>query len=180
MPIPKFPQPPKIPRAGLKRPRTGVLGRPLAPLVGPKTPPPPDAEESLEERWRAWQGSVTGNGTASILEYIVWEWLVTRKNQQPDVDFIFQYPLLGGRTQLGGFVADFYFPARREVWNPAGQHFHWTNARDRARDKLARLALAGKGIKLIFLWEQDLLNRPEYTLRKAWEQSGEIKHGTEL
>ena len=131
---------------------------------------PPDEDKIREERWRAWQQSpaAKGKGSASMLEYMVWDFLVNKKKQIEDVDFIYQYPLMGGRTQFGGFVADFYFPLRREVWNPAGLEFHWTTAQHRAKDIISRVVLASRGIKEIFLWETDLMNRPEYTLEQAW------------
>lgn len=117
-----------------------------------------------------WQQrtDVKGNGTASILEYIVWDFLVNKKGLKPDVDFVYQLPMLGGRSGAGGFVADFYLQSRQEVWNPAGLHFHYTATKDRMQDKLAKWLLAAKGIKVIFLWEDDLMNRRDYTLEQAW------------
>lgn len=129
---------------------------------------PGSQQKYLEERWRAWQAKEKGKGTASILEFICWEFLVKKKGQREGVDFIYQYPLAGGRTQAGGFVADFYFPLKQMVWNPAGLQFHYTKAKDRWRDILSRVVLANRGIKEVFLWETDLLERTEYTLEAAW------------
>jgi very-short-patch-repair endonuclease len=148
----------------------------------PKPPKPPKIElrtyepletemERTEARWRAWQASpeAAGKGSASILEFMAWEFLVYKKKQIEDVDFIYQYPLAGGRTQFGGFVADFFFPARNLVWNPAGLQFHWTKPEHRGRDILATQVLGARGIKVIYLWEDDMLQRPDYTLEKAWQ-----------
>jgi very-short-patch-repair endonuclease len=136
-----------------------------------KLQPQPTEAELTEERWRRWQESpaAAGKGSASILEFMVWEFLVQKKRQIEGVDFIYQYPLAGGRTQFGGFVADFYFPHRQEVWNPAGMQFHWTKSKHRARDIMARAVLASRGIKLIYLWEDDMMNRPAYVLEQAWQ-----------
>lgn len=135
---------------------------------------PGSQEKYLEERWRAWQQKEVGKGTASILEFICWEFLVKQKGMREGVDFIYQWSLAGGRTQAGGFVADFYFPAKHMVWNPAGLQFHYTKTKDRWRDSLSRVVLANRGIKEIFLWEEDLFQRPQYTLEHAWrgEQVG--------
>lgn len=135
---------------------------------------PGSQQKFLEERWRAWQAKEKGKGTASILEFICWEYLVKRKKQREGTDFVYQWSLAGGRTAAGGFVADFYFPAKHMVWNPAGLQFHYTKTKDRWRDTLSRVVLANRGIKEIFLWEEDLLQRPEYTLEHAWrgEQVG--------
>ncbi len=129
---------------------------------------PGSQEKFLEERWRDWQTKEKGKGSASILEFICWEFLVKRKGQREGVDFIYQWALAGGRTQAGGFVADFYFPSKHMVWNPAGLQFHYTATKDRWRDSLSRVVLANRGIKEIFLWETDLLERPNYVLEHAW------------
>lgn len=175
-----------LPKTKIKMPTLFGMSewpQPTAPRRPPEVKPvaiepEPTEAELLEERWRAWQESpaAKGKGSASILEFMVWEFLVRRKKQIEDVDFIYQYPLAGGRTQFGGFVADFYFPLRAEVWNPAGQQFHWTKSRDRARDIMSRAVLASRGIREIFLWEEDMLARPDYTLEQAW-LGRELPHG---
>lgn len=162
----------RIPRLNTKGPTTlPTSQRRALPRPTIIKPEPLASEAQLtEDRWRAWQASpdAVGKGSASILEFLVWEFLVKQKKLIEGVDFIYQYPLMGGRTQFGGFVADFYFPIRREVWNPAGLEFHWTTTRHRARDIIARAVLGSRGVKLIYLWEDDLMNRPQYTLEKAW------------
>lgn len=170
----------------LRRPRLGPKLKPKTfPTVLSRAIPKVDLkplgrlateDERREERWRAWQQSpdAAGKGSASMMEFMVWEFLVYKKRQIEGEDFIYQYPLLGGRTQFGGFVADFYFPLRQEVWNPAGLQFHWVDAQHRARDTLAKKILAGRGVKLIYLYEDDMLQRPDYVLNLAWEQSSEV------
>ena len=161
--LPAFPSGPKPPS----------LPRELRPFKPPppevKVPKISDEADELQARWDRWRSRREGHGTGSILEFICWEYLVLKKKQILNVDFIYQFPLLGGRTQFGGFVADFYFPLKYMVWNPAGLRFHQTQTRDRARDLLARTILANKGIRLIYLYEDDLLSRPDFTLNKAWE-----------
>lgn len=160
--MPKMPSFPKAPSSNLTRSIPKIEFREYEPLQSER--------EQTEERWRRWQASpaAAGKGSASILEFLVWEFLTYKKKQIENVDWIYQYPLMGGRTRFGGFVADFYFPMRREVWNPAGLQFHWTDPQDRARDLMAKQVLAGRGIRLLYLWEDDLMNRPDYTLEQAW------------
>lgn len=139
----------------------GPTGKPIKALG--------DEQASLEERWHAWQVSpaAKGKGTASILEYICWDWLVNRKKLKQDVDFLYQVPMAGGRNVVGGQVVDFYFPDRFLAWNPAGLRFHFTTTQDRIKDQLAKLILGGRGITYVYLWEDDLMNRREYTLEQA-------------
>ena len=126
---------------------------------------PQDEQLDELERWKVWEATYAG----SFLEFIVWEWLVKVKKQIPEVDFQYQSSFLGGRTQFGGFVADFVFPARRMIWNPAGLRWHHTDPADRARDMISRAILTNRGYLVIFLYEDDLINRRDYTLNKAWD-----------
>ncbi len=87
----------------------------------------------------------------------------------------FQHPLFGGRTRFGGFILDFYFPGRREGWRVMGERWHQEQATDRARDALAKVQLAGEGIQIVDLFEDDLLSRPVLILNLAWERSASVK-----
>lgn len=156
----------------LTAPELHRKGAAIQPWTGFKPPPPPEDEQAMQvERWRAWQKSpaAAGKGSASILEFLCFEYLVNVKNLKENLDFFYQYPLAGGRTAFGGFVADFFIVSTRLVWNPAGLHFHWTSTLDRAQDIASTVLLANKGIKQIFLWEDDMTNRLTYTLDQAWE-----------
>lgn len=166
---PKKPIRPRAIALGAKgRKSRAAHGAPeLNPLKEAAVPLTSDQTKALEERWRAWQTKVAGNGTASVLEFICYEWLTKRKKMKPDVDFFYQSPMFGGRTIAGGTVVDFYFPARDLAWNPAGLQFHYTSPSDRAKDTLVKAMLAGRGILLIYLYEDDLMQRPEYTMEHA-------------
>ncbi len=81
---------------------------------------------------------------------------------QPGDDFIYQSPLLGGRLDKGGWIIDFVFdnPPGLAV-NVQGIYYHYELGSDnRSRDVFAREALAGQGITLIFVDEDDLLQDP--------------------
>lgn len=160
------------------RPRLVAPRRPKAaggeqpsPFAEPEIPIPPEQEESLLARFEIWRAKWNG----SLPEFIVFEWLVIRKKQVPQIDFVFQHPLFGGRTQFGGFVLDFYFPGRREGWRVMGERWHMEQASDRARDAIARVQLAGEGLRIVDLFEDDLLERPELVLSLAWERAASAK-----
>ena len=101
------------------------------------------------------------------------EWLfytsLARLGYQPDTDFTYQSPLMGGRLDKGGAIIDFLFinPPDLAV-NVQGVYYHYElGAETRARDILAREAMAGQGITLIFVDEDDLIQDPLGITRDA-------------
>jgi len=163
---PVFPQMPGAP--GVKGKRGAVhKGVELRPLKGPGIKLPGDQDEQTLERWNVWRAKYNG----SLPEFIVWEWLVFKKRQVPFVDFVFQYPVFGGRTIFGGFILDYYFPLRGIAWFIQGLRFHYVVAQDRARDFIAKTMISGRGLTVVELFEDDILDRPEYTLSLAWNGS---------
>jgi hypothetical protein len=63
-----------------------------------------------------------------LTERILYAALVNLFHFVPDVDFLFQSSVEGGRLELGGLVADFLFPILRIVINPLGpQHYQFRN-----------------------------------------------------
>lgn len=146
-------------------------GRELRPLAGPEIPIPPEQDEALLARYEIWRARWNG----SLPEFLVWEFLVITKKQVPQVDFVFQHPLFGGRTRFGGYVLDYYFPNRLEGWRVMGERFHLEQPEDRARDAIMRVQLMAQGMKVIDLWEDDLMTRRDFVLQLAWEQSASVK-----
>ena len=107
-----------------------------------------------------WEGSLP--------EYIVYRTL-QRLGLQPGIDFRYQSPLLGGRQERGGVVIDFMFsnPPGLAI-NVQGTFYHQEQGVSVvARDILARAQLAGEGITLIFIDEDDVLSDPERYVRDA-------------
>jgi len=135
--------------------------RPLAP---PDIPIPAGEDEALLAQYEAWQQERAG----SLPEFIVWRWLVYDKKQKEGLDFIFQWALFGGRTAFGGFVLDFWFPDRNEGWRVMGLRYHLLAPRSRALDQVSRMMLMSRGINVVDLWEDDILERTEYALNLAW------------
>ena len=88
---------------------------------------------------------------------------------QPNEDFTYQSPLMGGRLDKGGLIIDFLFdnPPNLAV-NVQGVYYHYELGADtRARDIFARESLAGQGITLIFVDEDYLAQDPLGTTREA-------------
>ena len=161
---------PRVPAVPLRSRAFEVAGRKLTPFADLDFPIQGNQDEDLQAEFEAWRLSING----SFPEFITWKWLVEQKKQRPGVDFLFQYPVLGGRTMFGGFLLDFYFPRRGEGWRVNGERFHLRLPKDRARDILAKVILTQKGLKVIDLWETDLLVRPDFVLNLAWNQSASV------
>ncbi len=88
---------------------------------------------------------------------------------QPEEDFTYQSPLMGGRLDKGGLIIDFLFfnPPDLAV-NVQGVYYHYEMGADnRARDIMARQSLAGQGITLIFVDEDDLEQDPKGVTESA-------------
>jgi len=104
----------------------------------------------------------------TLPEYVVYITLV-RLGKQPDVDFTYQSSQFGGRMERGGLVVDFLF------YNPPdlaigvqGVYYHYGfGTQTIARDRMAREQLAGQGVSLIFIDEDDVLTDPVFYVREA-------------
>jgi hypothetical protein len=160
---------PEVPKTALSSRRfsTGEEGRELRPFAGTDFPVPDTQEEEFQARFEVWRDA-RANGVGSILEFIVYEFLVFVKKQIDGVDFEFQSPFAGGRTEFGGFVVDFILPYRGLAFQPEGSRWHLQQPQDRARLLIEQQILAGRGIRAIYLWERDLLTSPDRTLEAAW------------
>lgn len=81
-----------------------------------------------------------------------------RLGKQPNVDFQYQAARLGGRQELGGAVLDFLVVPNIGI-NVQGVYFHYEQGAGKvAFDKAQAVHLAVKGIKLIFIDEDALVN----------------------
>ena len=92
-----------------------------------------------------------------------------RQGYVEDLDFTFQSSQLGGKTQLGGIVVDFYFETRRLAVNVQGVYFHYIykGGVNKARDRIARQQLVGIGVNLIFVDDDDLMRDPAFFVSQA-------------
>lgn len=107
-----------------------------------------------------WEGSLP--------EYVAFVEL-TRQGKVPGIDFSYQSPLLGGRLTKGGVVLDFEFTNPPDLAiNIQGVYYHYEfGVEQKAVDIMARAMMAGQGITLIFVDEDDLLRDPPYYIREA-------------
>ena len=88
---------------------------------------------------------------------------------RPNQDFQFQARFAGGKIEKGGLVIDFLFnnPPGLAI-NVQGVYYHYEQGSvNIANDLLAREILAGEGISLIFLDEDDIMNNPTFYVREA-------------
>ena len=108
------------------------------------------------------------NWPGSVPEYIAyWTFISLRKS--PDEDFTYQSPQMGGRLDKGGSVLDFVFydPPDLSV-NIQGVYYHYEFGLEvQGRDIMVRSQMAGQGMTLIFIDDDDLYIDPEYYCREA-------------
>jgi hypothetical protein len=107
-----------------------------------------------------WEGSYP--------EYVAYK-TFTDLGLEPEQDFTYQSPLMGGRLDKGGFVIDFLFTEPPDLAvNVQGVYYHYEfGVEAQARDIMARSALAGQNITLVFIDDDDLLRDPTYYCREA-------------
>jgi len=104
----------------------------------------------------------------SLPEFLVYRAL-ERLGLQDGVDFIYQSPQFGGRLTRGGLILDFMFNNPPDLAiNVQGTFFHFEKGGTViARDVLARAQLAGEGITLIFIDEEDAMEDAGRFVRAA-------------
>ena len=93
----------------------------------------------------------------SLPEWYVY-WALLRLGKRPNIDFQYQAARLGGRQELGGAVLDFLVVPDIGI-NVQGIYFHYEQGTAKiAFDKAQQIHLMIKGIKLIFIDEDQLVN----------------------
>ena len=95
-----------------------------------------------------------------------------RRGLQQDIDFFFQGTLFGGRAVRGGYVPDIVFGPTYPglAFNIQGVYWHYGQGFEViARDRLQREQMAGQGITLIFLDEDDVLKDVRYYVGEGLE-----------
>ena len=114
------------------------------------------------------QVQVPSSWPGSIPEYVAYQTFV-RIGKEPGEDFSYQSPLMGGRMDKGGVVLNFVFTNPPDLAvNIQGVYYHYEfGVEVRARDLMARAMMAGDGISLIFIDDDDLMRDPEYYCREA-------------
>ena len=161
---------PKVPKVPLRSRAFELQGRKIDPLSGPDIPIQEVQNEDFLARYSVWRGTYNG----SVPEFIVWEYLTRKRGQRVNVDFDFQSPFFGGRTRFGGFIADFFFPRKQEIWRVNGERFHLEKPKDRAKDALAKVQFLQQGYAVLDLWEDDLLTRAQFVLDLAFDRGVDV------
>ena len=89
--------------------------------------------------------------------------------KDPEIDFSYQSPLSGGRMDKGGLVVDFVFANPPDLAiNVQGVYYHYEfGIETKARDLMARAQLAGQGMTLVFLDDDDLLRDARWHVEEA-------------
>jgi len=114
------------------------------------------------------QIEVPPNWPGSLPEYIAYITFI-QLGKDPNQDFSYQSSVMGGRLDKGGAVLDFVFyePPDLAV-NIQGVYYHYeTGVSTQARDLMIRAMMAGEGIHLIFIDDDDLFSDPQYYCREA-------------
>ena len=111
---------------------------------------------------------IPANWPGSVPEYVAYQAFI-KLGLEPGQDFTYQSPLMGGRLDKGGFVIDFLFTMPPDLAvNVQGVYYHYEfGVEAKARDLIARSALAGQNITLVFIDDDDLLRDAEYYCREA-------------
>lgn len=165
---PSAPDAPAVPNADKIRARVRI----------PRSTVPAYENLPFLTRYAQWQAEI--NPLGSLPEYIVWEYLTEKKQWKNGIDFYYQYPLYGGRTRYGGFVADYFISRGLMIWNVQGLHFHLLEAVDRAKDLAFKALLSQRGYRVIYLWEDDLLERANYIIEAALQGQESNRHKDEV
>jgi len=111
---------------------------------------------------------VPANFPGSLPEYLVLRAL-EKLGKRDGVDFSFQHSLMGGRLDKGGVIIDFLFSNPPDLAiNVQGSYWHYGLGPEvKARDIIAREQLAGLGITLIFIDEDDIMADVAFYVRQA-------------
>jgi hypothetical protein len=124
------------------------------------------------------EGTLEALGSA--VERLVYEALV-KIGLVPGVDFTWQSAFFGGRLDKGGLIIDFLFENPPGLaFSVLGRYWHYERGPEqRAIDLLQRVQMAGQGITLIFLDEDDVIADADSVVRAAlnFEDRSELARG---
>lgn len=74
---------------------------------------------------------------------------------------------MGGRQEKGGAVLDFYFPNLNLAINVQSTYYHYARPEARIADALQRAQLESMGIRVIYLYEEDVLRDAYFYTKDA-------------
>ena len=99
-------------------------------------------------------------------EWRVFWWLTKHR-----IEFDYQNPLAGGRTMVGGHLTDFVVYGRTPplAIEVQGEYWHFGASGLRATDLLKKITYLNAGYEVVFVRERDIMERLDYTMRRALE-----------
>lgn len=107
---------------------------------------------------------------APLTEWWVWWWLTSVGHKQPNIDFVYQDPVLGGRT-AGGQVLDFVMIDRfpKLAIFVDGDYYHFGNSfvKYQGSLKAAQNVRDYLGYDTVIVWESQLLTELDGVMRRA-------------
>jgi hypothetical protein len=117
--------------------------------------------------------------TGSVPEFMVFTSLVNTFKKVPGLDFSYQNEKMGGRLDKGGLIIDFIFNDPPDLAiNVQGEYYHYGKGKFvMQNDIMIRQILAGQGIDLIFIDENDILKDVDYYVREALNKKDHSKLG---
>jgi very-short-patch-repair endonuclease len=133
-------------------------------------------QQDFMERFNAWRSSSHKYVAGSVPEFIVFDYLTRTKKWKDGEEFRYQYNLYGGRTAYGGFVLDYFIVLGQLAWNIQGLRYHLLNVKDRAKVQVQDQMLSARGFRVLSLWEDDLLERPEFTIEAGLRGQSTNRH----
>lgn len=101
------------------------------------------------------------------------EWMVynalKQEGKSPEIDFSYQSSLLGGRSALGGIVADFLFFTQPLVINVQGGYYHFVlgGVAKQASDVIQRAQMTSLGYTVVYIDEQDIDANVDWYVHEA-------------
>lgn len=104
--------------------------------------------------------------TVQSLPASVPELIVSKILDKMEISYEFQSSFLGGRTQAGGVIADFYIPTFAIIISVLGEYYHYGMNRT-GQDILQRVALESQGIHTIFIDESDVIKNARFYVEQA-------------
>ena len=95
------------------------------------------------------------------------EWAIFYTLSKMGINFNYQESFLGGRQQMGGLIVDFMIPDYNLAINVQSTYYHYIGVEMRAHDAMVRASVESRGIRLIYIDEEDALRNPEYYIQQA-------------
>lgn len=160
----------KIPSPGRKVPQIVRPRRPGGPIT---TRGPAGRNAQIVQTDGPGEAPPSLGSLITLPEWYVYQHLTAKRRLIPNLDFIFQSSLEGGRMELGGLVLDFELPgrigAKGLVINVQGEAWHRYSTGQRAKDLLDKIRLTALGYHVVYVNEDAIIRGAAYPVDRALE-----------